>query len=422
MDGRLWRGRCEVIGYRGRTPRMLCLLVPAFLMAGCEERDRDNPFDPLNPSTGGEPSVVEAVAGDSQVRLTWSLSGLDDIETIQLQRLQGAADPVIVQESGNLEGAFEDVTVENGVTYSYHAVVVARDGLQLETRSDLATPGRAVPWVGDASASGLSRLSPDGRDRLFRAQFNRSLLDLAFDSSGRLWGADFFQGQVVRLGEDGVVEDAFEQFGANALAFDSETGQLWVGAFADQSISRRTLTGQRIFYLPDLGPIEDLEPKRDRNGVWIAVRDVGLVEIEDDRVSRRWNNFVWPVAVSSTDHEWIWVVDRGQVGVSRLFKSSGVIVESKAEFGDPRDCSADADGGLYVADTGRGGIIHLDGNGDEVSFWEVGGASGVTFDPQTGNVWVVVRNEARVEVFDSAGVSLARVSVGGSPVKVEANW
>ena len=391
---------------------------------GCAERDRDNPFDPHNSQTGGEPSAVDAIAGNGEVSLSWDLSGFDGIENLALERTRGDDAPEVIDASLPAAGTRTDTAVRNKTTYVYRILVDTQTGQRLETEPEFATPGASVVWYGDASGRGLGRMAPDGRDRLFMLGGGRTILDAAVDLSGAIWCADYWSGQIVQYTQDGDPVRALDRTGVNVVAYAVESAQMWAGSYYERSVSRYSVTDGRLTLdLQDVGLTEDIEIEPfPGSGAWVATRDEGLVRIELDEVSRRWTEFEWPVALARDGSGFLWIVDRSVPSLSRLEVQSGELFVTDAVLSDPRDCSIDGEGGLYVADPGRGGLVHVDETGAEVEFLALSGASGVTRDPTTEQLWVTFREAGDIGVFLTDGTVLGRTHVGGTPVKVEGLW
>lgn len=106
-------------GARGAACAILLALLAA---TGCEERDRSNPFDPENPGTGGVPAILDAIAGNREVRLVWSARGFTDLGTAFLLRASaGDSSEVALTPAGIRPevGGFTDSAVVNGRLYRY---------------------------------------------------------------------------------------------------------------------------------------------------------------------------------------------------------------------------------------------------------------------------------------------------------------
>ena len=392
---------------------------------GCSSRDPSNPFDPDNPETDGTPDLLRAFALDNQVELRWDPGRLEDAEAVRLTRGSGGAPDemeVLVEQTGAGAGVFLDQPVPNDSTYSYSLQVLAPGQEWIETEPDLATPGASEPWIGDATGGGLLRLTPDGRDLRFRVETGRDLLDLQIDSNGEVWAADYANGQILRFSRDGEIRTAWDYSGSNTIAIDPLSAEIWIGSFDQQQVVRFDRAGTTRFRFENAGLVEDLSPGFfPEGGIWLAARFSGVTRIVRDQVETRWQEFEWPVAISPDPEGWVWVIDRQRRSAARILADDRV-VWSDAVMNDPKDGCLDGEGGFWIADSCRGGLIHLDPEGHESEFLAVGAVDSVTLDPRRGLLWLVYREQSRIAVIDRTGRELARADVTGRPVKVEGFW
>ncbi|MCA9726321.1 MAG: hypothetical protein KC729_01465 [Candidatus Eisenbacteria bacterium] len=396
------------------------------LLPGCESRDPKNPFDPHNPDTGGMPALLHALAEDGAVELRWDFGDLDDPVAVRVLRGDASEDPGLltpqIEESGRGSGVYLDTAVQNDSTYQYRLEVLTPEDEWIPTQADLATPGPSEAWLGDATGGGLMRLTPDGRDLRFRVETSRDLLDLQIGPGGEVWGADYGHGEVVQFARDGSVLEAWAFDGANTIAVDPLSADIWIGSFDQQQVIRINRSGGIQYRLENIGLVEDLAPGTfPDGGIWFASRFAGVSRIIHDQVTRQWTEFEWPVSLSPTAQGWIWVIDRARPGVGQIL-ADGRVIWSDAEMVDPKDGDLDGTGGFWVADPGRGGLIHLNGGGHEIGFLDVGAVDAVTRDPVRGELWLVFREDSLVRVVDPSGNELSSVGVGGRPVKVEGYW
>lgn len=406
-----------------------CRIAAVFFLAcigasGCEEREPANPFDPRNPDTDGTPPLLDASADNGAVALSWDLGVLEDPVAVRLVRSFSDENfQVLFEQPGSGLGEFRDAPLENEVPLSYRLEVKAPGGEWLATAPELATPGSAEPWVGDASGGGLVRITPDGRDVVTRTDTFRDLLDLQFDGDGTVWAADFRNGEVVHYGRDAAPISVWAYSGSNTLAVDPLSAHVWIGSFTQQAVVRVDRTGRHQHTIGRAGLVEDISPGVfPEGGIWIASRFTGVSRVVRDQVVTTWTEFEWPIAIAHDPRGWVWVIDRGNRTVSQILVDSGRVERAEATFVDPRDGSLDGTGGFWVADPGRGGLVLVNGTGQEQTFLAVGSFDSVSVDPVRNQLWAVDRDAGRIVVFDSTGDELARVTVGGSPVKVEGRW
>ena len=127
----------------------------------------------------------------------------------------------------------------------------------------------------------------------------------------------------------------------------------------------------------------------------------------------------------------IWTTDNGN-HVLRQFSSQGVLQRTLGEVGvagpdqthfrSPDDLVFSSKGEIYVADSGNGRIVHLNGTGQYLGQWgkkgkaegEFATAHGLGIDRQN-RVYVADRGNNRVQVFDSSGKFLAVWDGFGNP-------
>jgi hypothetical protein len=421
------RGRSGRFRIAWRRALIAALLLPAVSSSGCSTRDPSNPFDPNNPDTQGSPALLRAFAEDGQVELRWSLEEVEDVLGVRV--LRGlVAKPVreelnvLFEQVGAGEGRFVDRELANDSTYSYHLEVRTPAQEWIATEPDLATPGPSEPWVGDATGGGLVRITPDGRDPLFRVEASRDLLDLQIDPNGEVWGADYGSGQVVHFSREGEVRSAWEFSGCNTVAIDPLSAEIWIGSFDQQEVIRVDRSANVRFRFESAGLVEDISPGLfPEGGIWIASRFSGVTRLVRDQLAAQWPEFEWPVAITPDHAGWAWVIDRQRPGAAQIL-GDGRVVWSDAAMIDPKDGDLDGGGGFWIADPGRGGVIHVDGEGHEISFLAVGAVDAVTLDPHRQWLWLVFREQSLIRVVDLEGNELARAGVGGRPVKVEGYW
>jgi hypothetical protein len=407
---------------------LVCLLLAP--LTGCEDRERDNLFDPENTETGGRPRILSAVAGSGEVQLRWSLEGYRRVAEVRLLRTLGAApEQIIVRRSPGGSGEYLDQLIENELEGIYRLAVQAPDGGWLYSESDTARTGDAIPWLGDAAGGGLSRLSPDGRDRLFRVRDTYEVLDVAPAADGSVWAADYGFGEVVWVGPDQFRRESWECYGANTLALDPATDLIWVGAFLQQRVYLYDPIGTPVWIDSTAGLVEQLRAAAG-GGAWYCARGGIVRRIRADRTLRTWTDFVQPTGLMVDDAGDAWVTDRGADRVERLSSSGDRREVSPAAFVDPVEIESDGAGGAWVSDPGRGGVVHLNETLGEDAFVAVPDAWSLSWDLGHRRLWVARPAVGRIDVWrltpgESPAWSaalLASLEVGGRPNVLRAEW
>jgi len=114
----------------------------AVLILQCEKQpakpEYDNPLDPGNPATGGDPFALTAEIGGGGVQLWWqAVTSVGSMEGYNIYRKIDADSYLLLMEiSGNTVNSYIDSDISNGHSYSYY--IVARDTAGLESVSNTA--------------------------------------------------------------------------------------------------------------------------------------------------------------------------------------------------------------------------------------------------------------------------------------------
>lgn len=409
-----------------RIDALLTGAIVALLLVGCEKRDRSNPFDPMNPNTGGVPELLDARAGNRHVDLEWNLGGVSGIQRVFLYRRVAPSGPELLLTQGGLDSEvarYVDGSAQNGVAYEYRLELLSSSGVGRSTAWDPATPGRSIPWVADADGGGLFRLTPDGRDLVRRVDPGRWFLDLAADTvTGTIWSAEYLDGYLYHHDAVGTRLLRVSVDGARAVALSRDGASVWVASFRDGRIRRFLNDGSEAWVAVTGAHIEDLLPATD-GALWSAGWfDAGTGEVrvyrdDSDQPDRIIGGFERPVALAQPDRDRIAVLDRLDRRISSFDLDGNGISISGEIFVDPVDLCTDGSLGLWVADPGRAGIVHVGTNLEETGFISLPKILGVTYDPSGEGVWAA--GEGAVHRLDHDGGVLSTLGVGGRPVKVE---
>ncbi len=405
---------------RPKASLLLGALLVALLSA-CETRDATNPFDPENPHTEGTPALLNAQARDGVVDLDWDLSGYDGVSAVRvLRKTPAASEHLLFEQPGRGAGSFHDDGLINRLEYSYRLELQDRHGAWVATVPDSARPGSSQVWVLDIVAGGVLRLAPDGRDVDYRILGSNQLLDLAVDADGSLWVADYFAGFIYHSSLNGDRLDEIELAGANTVGLDGE--DLWVGSFLDRRVVRLARDGRVLSSDPEAGRVEDLLALGNGEGAWVASRDSTVSHLTASGVAWRRRDFVWPIAVAADSVGPIFVADRATDKVSAIARDGSSVTQFPASFSLPVDLAIDGAGGLWVADSERGALVHLNDAGTEIGAVELGPIESVTRDRATGELWVTAGSSGQVFRLDPDGTPRTRLRLSGRPIRVEGRW
>lgn len=421
---------------------LAALLLALFAAgSGCSGRERDNPFDPLNPDTQGEPYGARAAAGCRAADLDWDDWGMRDLIGSRIWRAtpEGAAGESLVTAAalGPSARSHTDAGLENGTLYSYTIELLFREGSARLAPVE-ARPGAALVWCSDPCGFGLRRLTPDGRRALAGTETGALVYDLDIDAAGRrVFATDLLSPGVVWVGpSDGEGEfAALPAPGATAVSWSAAAGALAVGAFYERSVQWMTPEGLKlgeiVFDAPPLFP--EAVALRDAGCTWIALTDssgasgrvvrarIGSATV--DTVTAGWAR---PVALADDpEGGGCWVADRG--GSVRYVRDDLEVLETPAgAVAAAMDLCADGRGGCWVADAAAGRLLRLDrACGETARVSGLAGVQGVTVDPVTQQLWVTFPRRGEVLLLsggDVPGDTLGLGAVSGCPTKVAGDW
>jgi hypothetical protein len=149
--------------------------------------------------------------------------------------------------------------------------------------------------------------------------------------------------------------------------------------------------------------------------VWLCSQGGGLRLYRDDVVKISFPDLEWPVALARSEQNRFLVLDRAAGTIIR-FEPYGIL-EARSEpiLIDPLALCKDQGWGVWVADPGRGGLVHLDRRLEEIEFLPHDGALGVAWEERNERLWVL--GTGGIEVRDASGRVLAGSTIGPRPVE-----
>lgn len=395
-------------------------LLIAVLLAfgGCEDRDRANPFDPDNPDTEGIPPLLDARAQNGSATLVWDLGRLEGVTHQWISRREIGGEPIAIAPGGLPPGAraFTDTSVVNGTTYEYQLELVLATGAHPVSAWDRTTPGTTVAWFADSDGGGLGRMSADGRDLVGKVREGAWMLDIAADSvAGGFWAADYLRGTASLYAAAGTPLLDIPLSGARALALDPKDGKIWIGSFTTGRIERHDRAGHLEWFDTAPGPIDALVSPRPGE-LWVACATGVVLYYRDDERLFTIDDFQRPVAFAVANGNRLCILDHDAREV-RAFDLAGFPMGSSgAILQNPTDIEVDGQGGLWIADDERGGLVQLDAQLGEIRTIPIPGATGITRDPIDGTLWVA--GGAHVRTLLPDGEALSDRAVGTRPIKV----
>ena len=385
-------------------------------------------FDPQNPETGGGPSGFFALAGDGRVDLRWNPVPVEGLQGFRIYR-KTPGDSAFMPLSALLSPAtssYADLGLLNGLEHRYRLFYVFDDdGERPPGAEDVATPGRARPWMVDGTLNRLYRLTPDGRRVVSSRGDFLGLSSVAVDSvRGHVWVSDGVGGRVAALDPESGVTVSIPGLGwPGALAVDPLDRVIWVC----------NETGGKLFAFDPAGnPLGNpIEPLALPLGVAVDVFDRSVVVIERSasRVRRyaadhglvSTLNVDRPtrVAIDSLTRR-AWITSFEARTVTTVPPSFSGIELTIPGFQGPIGVAVDSKNGrVWVADAIAGEVVALDRDG--AILFRVGGLDEVrelAVDPETGEVWASVTDRGEVVRISLAGQILSRLGGFSQPLGI----
>ena len=429
----------------------LLFLLIGLMLGGCDRqnRPRANPLDPFNPTTGGKPQGLQAVAAHEKIVLTWPALTLDALTGYRLYRsAPGVADTTIEILSVPLSHTYKDSGVVDGRTYTYRLSAQIQSGLNadlIETPLSEpvdATPGPEFCWVIDNNLGKIVTLSADARSVSRDVVSIFGANHLAVDpSDGACWTTTRFGGSelgpvTVRFSAQGTRQATVTGFTFPAsVAVDTRNGSVWVADTGgliggESSVSLLTPAGVRLFRLTGFTDPEGLAVDPNTGDCWVADTGAGrIVKIAPNGVIQvTVTAFSQPseVAVDPMSGD-CWGIDAATRRIFHL-QPDGTLVATISGFLRPYKIACGAfDGSLWVTDVDASQVYQLNRNspngyhiGQQSAFHTV--LSGfdtplaITTDPLSGNLWISDVGRGEITKVTSAGVIIHRSQLLARPI------
>jgi DNA-binding beta-propeller fold protein YncE len=392
--------------------RALAILILAAL-AGCSTRERSNPLDPHNTTTGGKPAGFVAEAQNGQIFLTWSAAISPQGLEFQLYR-QVEGQPDFTPLTQILPGTttdYLDLGLTNGVTYRYRLYFVVAREISGAPAEDAATPSPVIPWVVDIDRGSLIRLTADGRQIAVEQPGFAGPTDCKVDRSTHLvWVADPGDGRVFIYSPALASGTSVRGLGdPSFIAVDPGLGSAWISAVQNDEVIHLLNSG---FFgtPPSVGPIDaplglDVDPKN--HEVWVCERRGNSVRHFSQSgvpVSTTFLSTPSRVAIDTTSGDaWVTSFESRQLFHLNVI---GTPIDTISSFQGPVGVAVDETRGrVWVADPVAGQVIAFRRNGtEEFRVSGLPGARELAVEDLTGEAWVVMN------------ATIARVSSTGTPV------
>jgi DNA-binding beta-propeller fold protein YncE len=407
--------------------RLVVALLALLALAGCSNRERSNPFDPQNPNTRGRPAGFMAIASDGYVDLRWTPAAGASLIGYRLYRRTAVADTFVALSNllSPSVTSYRDRGLLDGITYYYRLYYVFSDIGQSSPADDAATPGRARPWVADASRGYLYRVTPDGRRVADGFSGFNGPTSVAVDPvRGVVWASDGFGGRVDILEPGSGRTTSLPGFVTpGALKIDVPSGVTWVcdedaGILWElDSIGNPVGNPIQPLSLPlgvDVDPFDNSVLVCERNADRLrrfAPDHSLLASITVPAPSR--------VAVDSLTRR-AWVTSFTDKVVYKVPPSFTAVEDTLTGFGGPLGIAVDPRRGMvWIADAVSGQVVGVDRAGAvQVRVGNLPEARDVAVDLATGDVWVTVTGRGEVAHLSSTGAVLQRLDAFAQPLGI----
>ena len=399
------------------------------MLSGCSERERLNPLDPENSTTGGLIAGFGARAGNTQVEIVWQRLAQPDVTDYRILRWRPGEAPAYLPEVyGSAIAGAVDSLLPNGETFLYRLVARFTRGDSAVSPVDTATTGARKIAVLSAGTPGFVGLTPDARDVLFTLPSTEAFEDMEIDRTRDvIWLTLPGDGRVLRQYFDGrLAGTTLIVNGPTDVSVSNQRGIGWValpndvvvrayGPDLNSTTPFDAITGIGDAHVVEAGTVDQ--------AVWIG-NEAGAIYRFAERgpLLGTWSvgEPVISIALDETMDR-AWVATRG-AGGDKLFLVDGAdssVTALPGVWSNIADLDFDpAFRSLWISERGPPGR----GLGRLSRASDVGAIQstvtgiepfGITTDPQTGHCWASELKSNRVIEVAPSG-SILRWSAGVS--------
>ena len=411
-------------------------LICFLLIGGCTDRPRRNPLDPLATGPVDVVQILEAMAGNGQVRLRWDYTYFDDIVGYRLYRRVGAGEftpyPATPLEPGARE--FVDTQVENGTAYDYQlALLVGEEGevfVEGTRRTTLgqgfrrAVPGEEMGWVADQTSGLVWKISPDGRSAHFARGRFPDLVGMALDRrQGACWVSDRFLEGLHRISATGEVAHFNADLGqAGPLSIAATERIGWIVDTESREVkwfSLEITTDTLAVFAVDASFVDPFALAAWEDHCWIVDRGEGRVLFyrRDGARPAEFHGLEQPGAIAAGRAGVAWVLAQEGRVLVRLDATRRAAVMTRLDL-PLRGIALDVDqqsGACWVL--GEEGLAALDAGGGRLLHWTgISGGQSLALDEVHRQVWIALGGT--LAKFTMEGQELVRLTGFSRPFAV----
>ena len=412
-------------------------LVVGLVMGGCETRERSNPLDPYNDTSGGLISGFNALAGNHQVEIRWDRVKQNGLTGYTLLRWIPGDRPAVIEDAiaSNLTGTVDSAIV-NDESYVYQLVARFSSGDTLASPPDTATPGAREIIVLGADLPGMYGLTPDGRDILFAQPARDAYEDMELDERRNiLWLSIPLDGSVLRLFPSGAVAaPEIRVTYASDVSVSDQRGYGWVADPVSERVRRYGPSLDDVDGTPiAAGKARVVEAGRHTAFVWIG-NEAGQVFrfTTSDPITPAgvWSvpGVVRAIAIDEgTNRAWVVARPAGETGTDDLYRidpADTSVATMPYRLANVADIEFDeARHSLWISEEGPptfglGRLGRVDAQGDFQATLSGVEPFGIHVDAATGDCWVADLKSRRVLEVDPSGLVVRRTTRLETPYAV----
>jgi|GEM_PF-1096180 len=121
-----------------QIPILIFIIFNLLFFLQCEQQptapEYNNPLDPNNPATGGDPFDLQAEIAGGGITLNWTLLNISAIEHYTLFKKADTAEFQLLYDTpDDTISSFIDTDIQNGHLYTYYVIAVDNQGVQINS-------------------------------------------------------------------------------------------------------------------------------------------------------------------------------------------------------------------------------------------------------------------------------------------------